>query len=171
MNILENPYLLVLARGILLIAGLSALAVSFLHLFWALGGQTARARLTPTDSGHGVYRSDGLSHMTVGVLLLFSGLIYIYGSGLPIIQLTPWVARVSLWFLVIAFSLRLIGDFRHVGLFHHHVDKRYGKWENRVFLPLISVWLVACVLSLSMDLGQTGSHVPANPTPVMPEEP
>lgn len=101
--------------------------LSGIHIYWAFGGMGLKAGTLPTKDGE-----LKLHPRPLGTLVVASGLgIFAYFSGVAVVGY-HWV------YLVMGglFALRMIGDFRYVGLFKKVKDSVFAKNDTGIFIPL-----------------------------------
>ncbi|GGL08857.1 DUF3995 domain-containing protein [Deinococcus radiotolerans] len=114
-------------------AALILAALSALHVYWACGGtaglHAALPQITPrAGSGPAFQPGPGLT-LLVAVAL---------GSGAALALLAPAGGTPRLLTLAVsaAFALRVLGDFRYVGLFKRVRGTTFAHWDDRLFIPL-----------------------------------
>lgn len=120
--------------GILAIVLLTFL--SAMHVYWACGRRTGFVPAIPEAEGKPTF------HPGTGVTLLVAALLLL--AALTVAgQLKFWGDAVpATWFLwgtrglALVFLLRVIGDFRYVGIFKRVRGTRFAVWDTRVFVPL-----------------------------------
>lgn len=121
---------------LLIVNALIFVLLSLLHIYWAAGGKWAATRVLPQVPGAG-----GAKAFTPGkgmTLLVAAGLM-----GLALIQtgnvyneLENKILTGGLLATGIIFGLRVIGDFRYVGITKRVRDTTFARNDNRIFIPL-----------------------------------
>ena len=114
-----------------LLVGLSAL-----HCYWAFGGQWGQSAVIPEVEGNPLFHPGRGVTLLVALLLAVAALticgqLGFWGAALPA-GLFSWGTRV----IAGAFFLRVIGDFRLVGLFKQVRATRFAYWDSHVYVPL-----------------------------------
>lgn len=119
----------VLAASLLI--GLSAI-----HCYWALGGQWGYSSVIPEVGGKSQFHPGKGMTLLVAFLLALAALTIVgqlglWGAALPA-EIFSWGTR----FIAGAFLLRVIGDFRVVGLFKQIRTTRFAYWDSHLYVPL-----------------------------------
>jgi hypothetical protein len=127
----------VLAASLLI--GLSAI-----HCYWAFGGQWGQSAVIPEMEGKPRFHPGKGATLLVALLLAVAALticgqLGFWGATLPP-GLFSWGTRV----IAGAFFLRVIGDFRLVGLFKRVRTTRFAYWDTHLYVPLC---LIVAVLA------------------------
>ncbi|OPH51170.1 hypothetical protein BC351_35560 [Paenibacillus ferrarius] len=116
--------------------------IGCLHVYWALGGKWGMNVALPTavSSKQRAFVPGKMATLLVSVLLFGTSLLLlVQGAGLasthpyPIVR---WGCRIC----VLVFGLRVIGDFKYIGLFKKVRDSRFAKFDSYLFVPLC-LWL------------------------------
>jgi hypothetical protein len=110
------------------LAGLSAL-----HLYWAFGGQRAKAAVVPTVEGRPTLTPSTRATIAVAVLLGLSALILVGATS-------SWppaaLYRVGAAGLGLVLLARAIGDRRTVGFSKRVRDTPFARNDTRLYSPL-----------------------------------
>jgi len=131
------------------VAGVVLGALAGLHFFWASGGRWGASVAIPELDGKAAFRPTPLATVVVGALLLGAAGVALTAAGVRVLPLPLEVVRVGTGLLAAAFFLRVVGDFRYVGLFKRHRGTRFARMDNRLYMPLcmgLAVALAAVVL-------------------------
>jgi hypothetical protein len=121
--------------GLLAILGL-------LHVFWAVRGASSGSAVIPQRAGRPVFRPSRLGTMGVAGCLFAAALTLL--ARLGIVRLpacVPAGVRATLpqrgaWVLAAIFGLRVVGDFRYVGIFKRVTGTPFARWDTRLFVPV-----------------------------------
>ncbi|NOT57596.1 MAG: DUF3995 domain-containing protein [Deltaproteobacteria bacterium] len=110
--------------------------LSAIHCYWACGGQWGRSSVIPEVEGKPQFHPGKGATVLVALLLAVAALTIVgqlglWGTALPA-GLFFWGTR----FIAGAFFLRVIGDFRLVGLFKRVRTTRFAYWDSHVYVPL-----------------------------------
>lgn len=119
------------AVAAVLLAGLSAL-----HLYWAFGGQGAKAAVVPTVDGRPTLAPSTGATVVVAVLLALAALVLV-GA------LSAWpptaLFRIGAGGLGLVLLARAIGDGRTVGFSKRVRDTAFARNDTRLYSPLCLV--------------------------------
>jgi hypothetical protein len=121
------------------------LIISGIHVYWAFGGRWGAAVAVPELPGR-----DGAKAFvpgTLATLLVAVGLALVAGLhlhrmgwlGLGTLPLPGWLAQYGLLGVGAVFLLRVIGDFRYVGLFKRIDDTAFARMDTNYYIPLCLV--------------------------------
>jgi hypothetical protein len=124
-------------------------ALALLHFFWAFGGRWGYSVALPELNGQPAFTPSPAMTVLVGVLLLGAAGVALTAGGVNILTLPPGMVRIGAGLIATAFFLRVVGDFRYVGLFKRHRGTRFARMDNRLYIPLclgLSAALTALVL-------------------------
>lgn len=125
----------------LLVAGVF-LALSGLHVYWALGGKTPGGAFIPEVAGRRAFTPGRGARLAVAVALSVAALLVLARSGLlPGLPAAPVAWACGL--LGAAFVLRAIGEFRLVGFFKTVRGTEFASMDTWVYSPLCLVLGVA----------------------------
>ena len=134
------------ARGVtgalaaLVLAGLGAL-----HLYWAAGGRWGLRAVVPTrGDGTPVLRPGRAA--TIAVALALFGAAPVVASAAGLLPHLPWAQVLGLAAAVV-FGLRMVGDFRVVGLFKRERRTPFARWDSMLFSPLCGALCAACAVA------------------------
>jgi len=101
--------------------------LSGVHIYWAFGGKWAAKGVLPTKDG-----VKKLNPSPFGTLVVAAGLgLFAFISGVDLVEY-----RWGYLVLSILFGLRVIGDFRYVGLFKKVKDSVFARKDTAIFIPL-----------------------------------
>ena len=111
-------------------------ALSALHVYWALGGHWGIAYIIPTIDDRRAINPSPLATWFVAAHLAFAAWLVATGT---LTGLAPWV-------LCLIFTLRAIGEFRLVGFFKTIKGTDFARWDTRLYSPL-------CLLMAALAAG------------------
>lgn len=115
--------------------------LSAIHLYWLVGGQWAVDAAVPSaPNGEKVFHPGPLATLAVAVaLILFALSDLLYGgyihTGVPVQKQKYVVAAIAA-----VFFLRVIGDFKYIGIFKRYGDSGFAKRDTWIYIPL-SFWI------------------------------
>jgi hypothetical protein len=135
-----NPTIVALAVAVML----AALVV--IHLYWAAGGDVGRTAAVPTRTGdRPVLHPSPIATLSVAVGLAgVAVVVLVRAQVVPAIG-SPALYRWGAWLAGGAFALRVVGEFRYVGLFKRVRGTRFAAWDGAVYTPLCAVLAAAIV--------------------------
>ncbi|WP_460504163.1 DUF3995 domain-containing protein [Hymenobacter agri] len=115
-----------------------------LHGYWALGGQRGWAQALPAAAnGQLLMRpSAGLTAAVAVGLLAMSSLNAAYLALGP--GAAPGGLRLALGGLALLFTLRMVGDFRYVGLSKRVQHTTFARLDTRYYTPLCGLLAASC---------------------------
>ncbi|KUF43373.1 DUF3995 domain-containing protein [Myroides marinus] len=101
--------------------------LSGVHIYWAFGGKWATEGVLPTNDG-----VKKLNPSPIGTLVVATGLgLFAFISRVDLVEY-----RWGYLVLSILFGLRVIGDFRYVGLFKIVKNSVFARKDTAIFIPL-----------------------------------
>ncbi|GAA4354781.1 DUF3995 domain-containing protein [Hymenobacter saemangeumensis] len=119
-----------------------------LHLYWALGNKAAPAALPAHPDGRLVLRPGrGLTLLVAAGLLVFAGLSAAGAGWLPLPFPASWV-RAGNAAVAVLLLLRVVGDFRYVGLSKRVTGTSFATNDTRYYTPLCLLLALSTLLGL-----------------------
>lgn len=120
-------------------------ALSVLHIYWALGGNWGIDSALPTkeEDSTQVLKPRIAETLIVAMGLLSFALLYLIKTGLVSMALPSWVFNYGGWIVPSIFLIRVIGDFKYVGLFKKIKSTKFAKADSKYFIPLCSFLAIA----------------------------
>lgn len=123
------------------VVALVLFALALLHVYWLFGGKTGLARSVPhvesgANAGAPVFRPGPLSTIAVAVALASLATLTLHSAT---VLALPWprsVSRILVAIGALLFTLRMIGDFRYVGVFKRVSSTSFGRWDTKLYTPL-----------------------------------
>jgi hypothetical protein len=126
-----------------LAAGLALIGLAAIHVYWSAGGRRgARAAIPTRGDGTALVQPSRIATLAVAVALVAAAAIVVSAAGSP-----PRAVRILALATSAAFGLRMIGDFRIVGLFKRERRTVFARWDSLVFSPLCGALCVACAMA------------------------
>lgn len=115
-------------EGVYWLNGIVFLLLGGIHLFWVLGGQWGTNFAIPsTVEGIAVFQPRKIGTLVVAVCLVLGALL-----NFKFIHLGQW----SFLVIGILFGLRVIGDFKYVGLGKKVRNTLFAQKDATVFIPI-----------------------------------
>ena len=111
------------------------LCLAILHLHWALGGTWGLANTLPMKSDVQLaFTPPATLTLLVALALLSFAFFYFINpeKGNP----RNWIFDYGRCIVPILFGLRVVGDFKYVGLFKKINNTPFAKMDNKVYLPV-----------------------------------
>jgi len=132
---------------ILALASILAIIFIFLsavHFYWAFGGKWGIDSAIPTTKeSTRVMKPPVVATIIVGIGLLSFALFYLVKTGLLSFDLPSWLFLYAGWVLPSIFLIRVIGDFKYVGLFKKIKSSKFARSDSKYFVPLCTFLAVA----------------------------
>ena len=126
-------------------AALVLTAISALHVYWAVGGRRGLAAALPTG-GDGARAFTPSAGLTVAVALALATGAALIASAAGWGPTLPWARELALAAAAV-FGVRMIGDFRFVGLFKREHRTLFARWDSALYSPLCGALALACALA------------------------
>lgn len=115
------------------------LLLSAIHFYWAFGGKWGIDSALPSNGdGAKVLKPKTFATIIVAVGLLFFAMFYLVKVDFLSINLPNWLFLSAGWVLPSIFLIRVIGDFKYVGLFKKIRTTKFAKSDTEYFIPLCS---------------------------------
>jgi len=128
------------------VAACLLLAISALHVYWAFGGRWGSSAALPAKPGSERPLFVPRLPETIGVAVVLAALcamLLVQAGEVPSVAkngLTRWGVGVAAG----VFALRVVGDFRYLGLFKRIKGTSFAYWDSRLYIPLCLYLAVAC---------------------------
>ncbi|MFD0964212.1 DUF3995 domain-containing protein [Pseudofulvibacter geojedonensis] len=123
--------------------------LAFMHFYWAFGGKYGLEQAIPTRNKNEKGKLPGkLITIFVGLVLLFFGSIYLIKANFISTPISKSIINISSYIIPILFFIRVIGDFKYVGLFKKVTDTVFAKADTKIYIPLCSFISVLGFLSV-----------------------
>jgi len=123
-------------------------ALAGLHVYWAIPGVAADAVVPARVDGVPVFRPGRSATLAVAAALAAAAALVLGHAGLVRRVGPAGLYRAGTWTLGAVLVLRVIGEFRYVGLFKRERGTRFAVLDTRVYTPLCA-GLAAGVLYLA----------------------
>lgn len=136
-------------QGLAAFCGAALLIAAAIHAYWAMGGRSGFAPAIPTDTdGRPSFQPRPALTAVVAGALAIVGLGFWSMIGWPAFAGTGWL-RAGFALLALLFAARLVGDFRHVGLFKRLRGSAFARSDDALYGPLLFVFMLgAAALAL-----------------------
>ncbi|WP_370089317.1 DUF3995 domain-containing protein [Ekhidna sp.] len=113
------------------------LALSLLHLSWALGSAWGFENSLPTtEDGTRILNPKKIDCAVVGGGLLLFAIFYLIKADLISFALPEIVMKAASWVIPIIFLFRAVGDFKYVGFFKKVTSTSFAKRDSSFYSPL-----------------------------------
>ena len=111
--------------------------LAFMHFYWAFGGKYGLEQAIPTRSKDEKGKLPGrFATIFVGLMLLFFGSIYLTRIGFINNFINSSTINVFGYIIPLLFFIRVIGDFKYVGLFKKVKETIFAKADTKIYIPL-----------------------------------
>jgi hypothetical protein len=135
---------------VILVAGIACASllffISVVHLYWSWGGRWGLKAAVPTLDGKPVFGVSPMGTFAVFFSLLVGGLLILGRIGLFGSPEPAWIYEWAPWFLAFFFALRVIGDFRFMGMFKKIRFTFFSWWDSYIFIPVSIMIVVLCII-------------------------
>ena len=114
-------------------------ALSAVHVYWALGGGAGKLAAVPELDNRPAFVPSAASTFAVAIALALCAVLVAASAGLivakvPAVSVT-WLA----YLLALALIARAVGDFRLIGFFKLVRGTRFARLDSAVYAPLCLV--------------------------------
>ena len=118
------------------------LLISGIHVYWAIGGTWAMNVAVPqlpqkTDAK--AFSPGPLLTLLVAAGLAAMAGLHLHHVGWLNVPLPNWLTTYGLWVIGGIFLLRVIGDFKYVGIFKQVTDTPFARMDTAYYIPLCLV--------------------------------
>lgn len=126
------------------------ISISFLHLYWAVGGRWAIDSVVPTnEQGQRMLKTGVTSCLVVAIGLLIFATYYLTQTGVIQVELPRIISNVGGWIISSIFLLRAIGDFKYVGFTKKIRNTTFARLDTAYFAKLC---LLIAVLGILVEV-------------------
>lgn len=139
-----------ITQAIIFINSMLFLLISAIHFYWGFGGKWGAKYAIPSKetSTEPLFKPRFFETLVVALGFLFFVLILLNVGELIHIDLVSDFQKHLLWFLVVVFFIRAIGEFRYVGLFKKIKSTPFAINDTKYYTPLC-LWLAFSVAYLA----------------------
>jgi hypothetical protein len=121
-------------------------ALSALHVYWALGGARGGAAAIPEVRGEPAFRPGRGATLVVASLLALAAVVVVARAHLvPVPGAPPWLVTLAAWVLTLVLAGRVVGDLRTFGLFKRVRGTRFARRDSLVYTPLCIALAAGCL--------------------------
>ena len=111
--------------------------LSFLHIYWALGGNWGMSAVLPTLSeGQRRFRTGTYGRLAIGAAMGGFAFVTIGNMGIFDAYLNRDFTRYATTAIGLVFLLRAMGDFHYMGFFKKATGTLYPKNDSQYYSPL-----------------------------------
>lgn len=120
--------------------------LSLIHIYWLFGGQLGIDKAIPKkENGEYSFWPGKAMTLAVAVGLLFFAFITFSFIKFGNYSIEFPFKIYAMWFIVIIFYLRSVGDFKHIGFFKKTKNTVFSKYDTKIYNPL-SVYIATSSL-------------------------
>ncbi|MCV9926127.1 DUF3995 domain-containing protein [Flavobacterium sp. LS1R49] len=124
------------------------LFLSGIHIYWGFGGKWGNDAAIPTTENNEKVINPKLKEcMVVAIALLILSVLVLIKSRIIAYSLPNWLQECGIWFILILFMIRAIGDFKYVGFFKKVKTTKFAQMDTKYFSPLC---LLISLLALAL---------------------
>jgi len=118
-------------------------ALSAVHVYWALGGGAGKVAAVPELDNRPAFIPSAASTFAVAIALALCAVLVAASAGLIVSKVPAlWVTWLA-FLLALALVARAVGDFRLVGFFKRIRATRFARLDSALYAPLCLVLGVA----------------------------
>ena len=119
------------------ISSVLLVSIGVLHFYWAVGGKWAIEKVSPTKGVNEPIKMPGfIITFLVGIIVFFVGVMYAVKGNVIQLKITEKLSYYTVLAFAIIFLIRVIGDFKYVGLFKKINKTTFAKYDTLIFIPL-----------------------------------
>lgn len=121
---------------IALVVAVVFVALSAVHLYWALGGGAGKAAAVPELDNRPAFVPSAASTFAVAISLALCAVLVAASAGFIVSKVPArWVTWLT-YLLALAMIARAVGDFRLIGFFKRIRNTRFARLDSAVYAPL-----------------------------------
>jgi len=121
-------------------------ALSALHVYWALGGAWGDAAAIHEVRGKPAFRPGTAATLVVASLLALAAVVVIARAHLVQVPgAPPWLLALAAWVQTLVLAGRVVGDFRTFGVFKRVRGTRFARRDSLVYTPLCLALAAGCL--------------------------
>jgi hypothetical protein len=122
-------------------------ALSGMHIYWALGGKVGKGAAIPEDNGRPLLKPGPVMALAIAGGLALAAFVAALRGGLFGPAGDHVGVRMAALALALLFAARAVGERRYVGLFKRVKGTRFARWDTWLFTPLCII-IAAGILTL-----------------------
>lgn len=112
------------------------LAISVLHVYWAVGGRWAHQAALPVMENGDMPKPGSFMTFMVAVAVALMAVLHLLRMNVIETSISSQRLNFGLYGLTVVFTLRAIGEFRYVGFFKRPSTSRFAYLDTRFYSPL-----------------------------------
>lgn len=126
--------------------------LSFLHVYWAMGGKRGMSAVLPSlEEGHAVFTPGPLITLVVAAAMGIFAFITIGNLDIFRQYINLTIFKYATLAIGLIFTLRAIGDFKYMGFFKKATGTLFAKNDTRYYSPLCIIIAVFSFLIFLLD--------------------
>ena len=126
--------------------------LSFLHVYWAMGGKKGMSAVLPSlEEGHAVFTPGPLVTFIVAAAMGIFAFITIGNLDIFRQYIDLNIFKYATLFIGFIFTLRAIGDFKYIGFFKKATGTLFAKNDTRYYSPLCVVIAIVSFVIFRLD--------------------
>lgn len=131
-----------------LVAACILFLFSLLHVYWACRGTWGTSAVIPERNGKRTFSPHSGLTLVIAGLLAFAAIILLMRASYISFSFNAVLLQAGAWICAVVFALRVIGDFKYVGLFKRITNTRFAKMDTWLYVPLCTFLSFAFLLSI-----------------------
>jgi hypothetical protein len=122
------------------------LALSLVHIYWALGGNWGLTAVVPSVDGQPLFENGLWDTLAVALALSIAAGICLGTLNYRLPFLPTWIYRTGIWCIALVFLLRAVGEFHYFGFFKQVNDSLFAHWDTVLYTPLCLGLAIFCTV-------------------------
>lgn len=123
--------------------------LSAIHLYWMAGGKKGALGAIPSNGSEPAFRpTKTATGIVAGALALSGWFVLELGEAVERMLFPEWLFSFGGWVLSAVFFIRVIGDFRWVGLFKKQKGSVFSKLDTVLYIPLC-LFIGICLITIA----------------------
>jgi hypothetical protein len=115
------------------------IGLAVLHFYWASGGRLGAHGAVPIVDDRALFTPGPSASAAVGLALIAAAIIAALRGGLLTLDLPARFIQLGNWVLVLAFTVRAVGDFRYVGFFKRVRGTIFARRDSLFYSPICAL--------------------------------
>lgn len=131
-----------------LVAACILFLISLLHVYWACRGTWGTSAVIPERNGKRTFSPHRGLTLVIAGLLAFAAIILFMRASYISFRFNAVLLQGGAWICAVVFALRVIGEFKYVGLFKRITNTGFAKMDTWLYVPLCTFLSIAFLLSI-----------------------
>ncbi|MET3292933.1 UNVERIFIED_CONTAM: hypothetical protein ABID98_005630 [Brevibacillus sp. OAP136] len=110
--------------------------IGIMHVYWCFGGKTGTKQVIPTKNGQPLFKPGKIGTALVALLAWAGAFLLLVQAHVLEVALPAWIPTWICWAMVVALYIRVIGDFRFIGISKRYKTSLFAKYDSMIYVPL-----------------------------------